>query len=73
MIEQQQAHALTAAEVERNRGLLFGQQQVQESAELEELVRSQESLAAALQAIESSLTSVEEEIAIRDRAPRGTR
>ena len=44
-VEQQQAHALTAAEVERNRGLLFSQQQVQESAELEELVRSQESLA----------------------------
>lgn len=67
-IEHQQAHALTAGEVERNRGLLFAQQQVQESAELEELVRSQESLAATLQAIESSLTSVEGEIATRDRA-----
>ncbi len=67
-IEQQQARALTAAEVERNRGLLFGQQQVQESAELEELVRSQEQLAAALHAIESSLTSVEEDMAVRERA-----
>ena len=67
-VEQQQAHALTAAEVERNRGLLFSQQQVQGSAELEELVRSQEHLAAALHAIESSLTSFEEEMAIRDRA-----
>src|SRR5690242_14202783 len=67
-VEQQQAHALTAAEVERNRGLLFGQQQVQESAELEELVRSQENLATALQTIESSLTAVEEEMGIRDRA-----
>lgn len=66
-VEQRQAHALTAAEVERNRGLLFGQQQVQESAELEELVRSQEQLVAGLRAIESSLTSVEEEMAIRDR------
>lgn len=66
-IEQQQAQALTAAEVERNRGLLFVQQQVQESAELEELVRSQENLAAALQTIESSLASVEEEMTIRDR------
>ncbi|OQW31528.1 MAG: hypothetical protein A4E19_07910 [Nitrospira sp. SG-bin1] len=66
-VEQRQAHALTAAEVERNRGLLFSQQQVQESAELEELVRSRENLAASLQAIESSLTSVEEEMAIRDR------
>ena len=67
-VEQQQAHALTAAEVERNRGLLFGQQQVQESAELEELVRLQENLATALQTIESSLTAVEEEMGIRDRA-----
>ncbi|NGZ09821.1 MAG: chromosome segregation protein SMC [Nitrospira sp. LK70] len=67
-VEQQQAQALTAAEVERNRGLLFSQQQAQEAAELEELVRSQENLAAALQTIESSLTSVEEEMAIRDRA-----
>ncbi len=67
-VEQQQAHALTAAEVERNRGLLFNQQQGQESAELEELVRSQESLAASLHAIESSLVSVEEEMAIRERA-----
>ncbi|HEX5544338.1 MAG TPA: hypothetical protein VFX10_02510, partial [Nitrospira sp.] len=66
-VEQQQAHALTAAEVERNRGLLFSEQQVQESAELEELIRSQENLAAALQTIESSLVSVEEEMAIRDR------
>ncbi|HEX6726090.1 MAG TPA: chromosome segregation protein SMC [Nitrospira sp.] len=67
-VEQQQAHALTAAEVERNRGLLFSQQQIQESAELEELVRSQENLAATLHAIESSLMSVEEDMAVRDRA-----
>lgn len=67
-VEQRQAHALAAAEIERNRGLLFSQQQVQESAELEELVRSRENLAAALQAIESSLTSAEEEMAIRERA-----
>ncbi len=67
-VEQRQAHALTAAEVERNRGLLFSQQQVQESAELEELVRSRDTLAGALQTIESSLTAVEEEMAIRDRS-----
>lgn len=66
-IEQQQAQALTAAEVERNRGLLFSQQQVQESAELEELVRSRENLTVALQGIESSLASVEEEMTIRDQ------
>lgn len=40
-VEQQQAQALTAAEVERSRGQLFGQQQVQESVELEELGRVQ--------------------------------
>ncbi len=67
-IEQQQAHALTAAEVERNRGQLLNQQQVEESAELEELVRSQDNLAGALQTVEASLHSVEEEMAIRDRA-----
>ncbi len=67
-VEQRQAHALTVAEVERNRGLLFNQQQVQESTELEELVRSQEGLTLALQTIESSLVSVVEETAIRDRA-----
>jgi chromosome segregation protein len=66
-IEQQQAHALTAAEIERNRGLLFSQQQVQESAELDELIQSHKNLSAALQAIESSLTSIEEEITIRDQ------
>jgi chromosome segregation protein len=66
-VEQQQAHALTAAEVERNRGQLFSQQQAQESAELEELVRSQGNLAGALNAIESSLTSLETEMATRDQ------
>ncbi|UVT15151.1 MAG: chromosome segregation protein SMC [Nitrospira sp.] len=67
-IEHQQAHALTAAEVERNRGQLLNQQQVEESAELEELVRSRDNLAGALQTVEASLHSVEEEMAIRDRA-----
>ena len=67
-VEQQQAHALTAAEVERNRGQLFSQQQVQESAELEELVRSQEQVAGTLQAIESSLVGLEEEVTARTQA-----
>lgn len=67
-VEQQQAQALTGAEVERNRSQLFEQQQVQESAELDELVRSQDDLAAVLQAIESSLASVEEEMVARERA-----
>ena len=64
-VEQQQAQALTAAEVERSRGLLFGQQQVQESAELEELVRSQGQVSETLQTIEASLRSVEEDMTLR--------
>lgn len=67
-VEQQQAHALTAAEVERNRGQLLCQQQVQESAELEELIRSQEHVAGTLQAIESSLVELEEEVTVRTQA-----
>ncbi|HBH80425.1 MAG TPA: hypothetical protein DDY39_11425, partial [Nitrospira sp.] len=64
-VEQQQAQALTAAEVERSRGLLFGQQQVQESAELEELVRSQGQVSDTLQTIEASLRAVEEDMTLR--------
>ncbi|MDH4084297.1 MAG: chromosome segregation protein SMC [Nitrospira sp.] len=67
-VEQQQAHALTAAEVERNRGQLFSQQQVQESAELEELVRSQEQVVDTLQTIESSLVRLEEDVTLRNQA-----
>ena len=67
-VEQQQAQALTAAEVERSRGQLFGQQQVQESAELEELVRSQGQVSETLQTIETSLRSVEEEMTLRVQA-----
>ena len=70
-LEQQQAQALTAAEVERSRGQLFGQQQVQESAELEELVRSQGQVSEALQTIEASLRSVEEEMTLRVQALEG--
>ncbi|HMS85991.1 MAG TPA: chromosome segregation protein SMC, partial [Nitrospira sp.] len=67
-VEQQQAQALTAAEVERSRGQLFDQQQVQESAELEELVRSQGQVSETLQTIETSLRSVEEEMMLRAQA-----
>jgi chromosome segregation protein len=67
-VEQQQAQALTAAEVERNRSQLFEQQQVQESTELDELVRSQDGLAEALTALEASLLSVEEDMESRERA-----
>jgi len=67
-VEQQQAEALTAAEVERNRGQLFSQQQVQESAELDELVRSQEQVSGTLQGIESSVVRLEEEVTLRTQA-----
>ncbi|MBD0316078.1 MAG: chromosome segregation protein SMC [Nitrospiraceae bacterium] len=67
-VEQQQAQALTAAEVERNRSQLFEQQKVQESTELDELVRSQDGLAGALTALEASLASVEEDMEARERA-----
>jgi len=68
LIEQQQAQALTAAEVERNRSQLFEEQQTQESAELEELVRSHDELAMALRSIEFSLSSVQEEMEAKERA-----
>ncbi|HRI38149.1 MAG TPA: AAA family ATPase, partial [Nitrospira sp.] len=67
-VEQQQAQALTAAEVERSRGQLFGQQQVQESVELEELGRVQGQVSETLQTIEMSLRSVDEEMALRVQA-----
>jgi len=67
-VEQQQAQALTAAEVERSRGQLFGQQQIQESAEIEELVRSQGQVSETLQTIEASLRSVAEEMTLRVQA-----
>lgn len=67
-VEQQQAQALTAAEVERNRSQLFEQQQTQESTELDELVRSQDELVIALNTIEASLASIEEEMEARVRA-----
>jgi chromosome segregation protein len=60
--EQQQARALTASEVERSRIQLFERQRVQESAELDDSVRSQDHLTEALQASESSLASLEEEL-----------
>lgn len=67
-IEQQQAQALTAAEVERNRNQLFAQQQVQESAELDELVRAQDELAAAIQVVDASLATLQDDMAARERA-----
>ena len=67
-IEHQQAQALTAAEVERNRSQLFEQQQQQESHELESLANAQEELAHSLETIEASLVSLEEELLSREQA-----
>ncbi|KAF4515839.1 hypothetical protein B566_EDAN000074 [Ephemera danica] len=67
-IEHQQAQALTAAEVARNRSQLFEQQQQQESHELEGLAAAQEEVAYSLEAIEMSLVSLEEELLSREQA-----
>lgn len=65
-VEHRQAQALTAAEVARNRGQLFEQQQQQESRELEELARAQGELEASLASLETSLASIEQELAERE-------
>jgi len=67
-IEHQQAQALTAAEVERNRSQLFEQQQQQESHELEGLANAQDELTHSLETIEASLVSIEEELLSREQA-----
>lgn len=69
-VEQQQAQALTASEVERNRSQLFEQQQAQESTELDELVRAQAELVTALAAIDAALASVEQDMDQREQALR---
>ena len=51
-VEQQQAQALTAAEVERNRGELYAQQQSQGGEELERLTQEQKQGAAEAAALE---------------------
>ncbi|MFO0705772.1 MAG: chromosome segregation protein SMC [Nitrospira sp.] len=67
-VEHQQAQALTAAEVERNRSQLFEQQQEQESRELEQLAGIQEELAQSLSAIDASLLAIEQDLASREQA-----
>ena len=67
-VEQQQAQALTAMEVERNRCQLFEQQHSQETLEVNELERSQAELADAMERIGVSLDAVAAEIVERERA-----
>ena len=66
-VEQQQAQALTAAEVERNRGELYAQQQSQGGQELERLTQEQKQGAAEAAALEETLAALERECAEREQ------
>ncbi len=66
-VEQQQARALTAAEVERNRGELYAQQQSQGGEELERLIQEQKQGAAEATAIEETLAALERECVEREQ------
>ncbi|WP_455371246.1 AAA family ATPase, partial [Petrachloros mirabilis] len=58
-VEQQQAQALTAAEVERNRSQLFEQQQIQGEEELARLTKEQEQVKEAEAAVLAALERLE--------------
>ncbi|NWF74477.1 MAG: chromosome segregation protein SMC [Nitrospirae bacterium] len=66
-VEQQQAQALTAAEVERNREELYVQQQSQGRQELERLTQEQKQGAEQAAALEETLASLERECAEREQ------
>jgi chromosome segregation protein len=66
-VEQQQARALTAAEVERNRAELYEQQQCQGGQELERLTHEQQQGAAEAAALENTLATLERECAEREQ------
>jgi chromosome segregation protein len=66
-VEQQQARALTAAEVERNREELYAQQQSQGGQELERLTREQQQGVAEAVALEAALAALEQECAEREQ------
>ncbi|HXH85470.1 MAG TPA: AAA family ATPase, partial [Nitrospira sp.] len=77
-IEQRQAQALTAAEVERHRGQLYEQQRVQGGQELERLIQEQEQVKAAetalletVEALERGLTEREQVLAQLDQEMKG--
>ena len=67
-VEQQQAQALMAAEVERNREELYAQQQSQGRQELERLTQEQKQSAAEAATLEEDLASLERECAKREEA-----
>ncbi len=66
-VEQQQAQALTAAEVERNRSELYAQQQSQGGQELERLTQEQKQGAAEAATLEDTLAALERECAEREQ------
>jgi len=66
-VEQQQARALTAAEVERNRGELYAQQQSQGREGLERLTQEQKQGAEEAAALEDTLATLERECAEREQ------
>ncbi|HEY7533876.1 MAG TPA: chromosome segregation protein SMC, partial [Nitrospiraceae bacterium] len=65
-VEQQQAQALTAAEVERSRSDLYEQQQVQERREADRISEEQHRLASETTILEQALVTLEQES--RERA-----
>ena len=67
-VEQQQAQALTSAEVERNRGELYVQQQSQGGQELERLTQEQAQGTAEVAALEGMLVALERECTEREQA-----
>lgn len=67
-VEQQQAQALTAVEVERNRCQMFEQQHDQGVMDLAELGRSHSELTEALQRIGAALETMAGDMAERERA-----
>ena len=67
-VEQQQAQALTAAEVERHRGELYVQQQSQGGQELERLTQEQTQGTVEVAALEGMLVALERECAEREQA-----
>jgi chromosome segregation protein len=66
-IEQQQAQALTAAEVERNRHELYEEQIVQCRQEIERLRKEQEDVAAAEAALQEKLESLAQDLQSREQ------
>ena len=66
-VEQQQAQALTAAEVARNRSELYAQQQSQGGEELERLTQEQKQGAAEASALADTLVTLERECVEREQ------